>query len=687
MLKESLDKSKKKDKYLNNIRNIGVIAHIDAGKTTLTERMLYYAKKIRRLGEVHEGTATMDYMPEEQERGITITSACTSCVWKDKQINIIDTPGHVDFTIEVERSLRVLDGAVGVFCAVGGVEPQSETVWRQSEHYNVPKLAFINKLDRLGADFKFVVQEMRDKLHVQPLILQIPYGQGSDFAGVIDLLEQEYLQFDPETKGETIERLPLNERQQNLASKWRENLIETLAELDEVLLEKYIAEEELGVELLKQAIRRATLSLKGVPIYAGSALKNIGVQPIIDGICEFLPSPLDVAQVQGIDPNNKKEKSFAVDTQAPLSALIFKITMESGRILALIRIYSGMIRSGEKVYNATQDQMQRIARLFTLHAGHKERLDQAKAGQIVAAAGLKQARTGDTLCREENKIILEQISAYEPVISLAIEPRNASEEEKLLQAMAKILQEDPTLAVHRDEDTEQIIVSGMGELHLEVVMKRLRREYKIDMRTGKPQVVYRETLGESSKAEYTFEKELAENIHHGQVTLQVEAIDRSSENQIVFEIDTLQWPENWINAVYQGVSDGLQSGVLKGYPVQGVRVRILDMKQLPDNSSEVGYHMASGGALKRAMSEAKPLLMEPIMNIEIYVPEEFVGDVVSLLGSKGGKIENMFDRGGGKVVQAVAPLSQLFGFSTDLRSATQGRGNFMIKFDRFDVLE
>ncbi|MFP4392410.1 MAG: elongation factor G [Desulfohalobiaceae bacterium] len=680
-------KSKGQDKYLNQLRNIGIIAHIDAGKTTLTERILYYSKKIHRLGEVHEGTATMDYMPEEQERGITITSACTSCNWQDKQINIIDTPGHVDFTIEVERSLRVLDGAVGVFCAVGGVEPQSETVWRQSEHYKVPKLAFVNKLDRLGADFERVLQELQEKLKAKPLVIQIPDGQGAEFKGLIDLLQMQYLSFDPETKGAEVQARALQEGELELARPWRERLIEALAEQDEELLEMYVSGQEPDLQSLKQALRSQTLQLQGVPVLAGSALKNIGVQPVLDAVCEYLPSPLEVAQVEGIDPGSGRKKSFPVSSSAPFSALVFKVALEGGRILTLMRVYSGQIEAGDTAYNAAQEQGQRVARLFTLHAGHKERLEQARAGEIVAAAGLKQARTGDTLCSKADPILLEQISAYQPVISLALEPRNSEEEEKLLDALQKMLQEDPTLALERDEDTEQIILSGMGELHLEVILERLRREYKVQLRTGKPQVVYRETLAGKAEAEQEFHRELGEQMHYGWVRLQVEPIDRDKENQVLFALDTQSWPRQWVEAVHQALQDGMQSGVLKGYPLQGVRVTVLDLQKDAQYSSEVGYHMAAGAALKKALAQAEPRLMEPIMRVEVFVPEEFVGDVVSLLGMKSSRIENMYDRGGGKVIQSLSPLRQMFGFTTELRSATQGRGNFMMKFERFDALD
>jgi elongation factor G len=676
-----------KDQYLNFIRNIGIIAHIDAGKTTLTERILYYTKKIHRLGEVHEGTATMDYMPEEQERGITITSASTSCEWNKHQVNIIDTPGHVDFTIEVERSLRVLDGAVGVFCAVGGVEPQSETVWRQSEHYRVPKIALVNKLDRVGADFEAVLQDMEEKLQTKPLPLQFPVGQGADFAGLVDVLNQRYLRFDPQSKGAQVIQDEVPAELVEKTGVWRERLVETLADVDEGIMESYLDGSIPRVDELKAAVRRATLKLQLVPVLAGSALKNIGVQPVMDAVIDYLPAPTQVHPAEGIDPGTRQRISFPVSPDSPLSALVFKIVLEGGRPLTLMRLYSGRIKAGETVFNATQQVEQRIARLFILHAGHKTRKDEVRAGEIVAAAGMKGARTGDTLCRKDNQLVLEQISQYKPVMSLALEPRNAEEEEKLLQALDKLLLEDPTLSLTRDDDTEQIILSGMGELHLEVLLERLKREYKVDLRSGKPQVVYRETIAGEAAADDVFHRELGDAVHHGRVRLRVAPRERDKDNRIYWEMDSQGWPQAWIQAVYQAVEDGLQSGVIRGYPVQGVSVAITGMERMPDVSSQVGFHMAAGGALKKALQAARPLLMEPIMQVEVLVPEDFVGDVVSLLGTKGAKIDNMYDRGGGKVVQALTPLRQLFGFATDLRSATQGRGNFMMKFDRFDVLE
>jgi elongation factor G len=680
-------KGKGADKYLNSIRNIGIIAHIDAGKTTLTERILYYTKRIHRMGEVHEGTATMDYMPEEQERGITITSACTSCHWQDKQINIIDTPGHVDFTIEVERALRVLDGAVGIFCAVGGVEPQSETVWKQSERYHVPKIAFINKMDRVGANFENVLYEMKKKLGTNPAALQIPWGSGPDFSGIIDLIEMKFLWFDPETEGERFEKKELTAEQKDIALQWREKLIETLAEIDEALLDKYLSEEEIDIKDITDTIKKGTLKLSITPVFVGSALKKIGVQPVLDGICNYLPSPLEVKQIEGIDPDTKEKKVFPVSSKAPFSALVFKITMETGRLISLLRVYSGTIKAGDTVYNSTQGIHQRIARLFTLHADRKERIESARAGEIVGAAGLKDVKTGDTLCLENNKIILEKISDYKSVISIALEPKNSAEGEKLVAALEKFLKEDPTLFMEVDEETGQIILSGMGELHLEVVQERLKREHKVEFRAGNPQVVYRETISKDATAEEEFHKELGEKMHYGYIELKVEPIDRHEDNKIVFEVDPTLWPDKLLEATETAIRDGLQSGVLKGSPVQGVKVSVLSMGTMREDSSEIGYHMAAGSALKQALSKAGPMLMEPIMSLEIYIPEEFVGEVISLIGIKGGKIENMFERGTDKVIKALAPLRKLFGFSTDLRSATQGRANFMMKFEKFDVLE
>ena len=674
-------------KALSNLRNIGIIAHIDAGKTTLTERILYYSGKIHRLGEVHEGTATMDYMPEEQDRGITIMSAVTSCEWSPCMINIIDTPGHVDFTIEVERSLRVLDGAVGVFCGVSGVEPQSETVWRQSESYHVPKLAFVNKMDRLGADFENVVESIRGKLKANAIPIQYPDGQGDEFKGVFDLVEMKRLAFDQDSDGEQFDVVDLTEEQKGMLEPWREKLIETASDNDEEILELYLSGEEIPADKIRAALREATLAQKIVPVLVGSALKNIGVQPVLDAVCHYLPSPLEVPQTKGINPKTGDTVSFGVSHKEPLSALVFKVAMDSGRKMAMMRIYSGKLEAGQAVYNITQDKKERAARLFRLHAGRREKIDTAYAGDMIGAAGMKFARTGDTLCLEDAPILLEQIADYKPVISLAIEPRNSDESDKLDEVLEKYLMEDPTLELKHDENTDQIILSGMGELHLDVILKRLKREYKLEPRSGNPQVVYQETIRSKGKAEGEFDRELGEEVHYGNVQLTVEPKERDSGRKVSFEVDLEEWPAQWLEAIEEGISDGLQSGVVRGYPVQDVHVRVTGLKRRANDSTAVGYRMASAIALKEALNDGDPKLMEPIMWVEVSVPEEFVGDVVGLLGSKGAKIENMIDRSGQKIVQGFAPLASLFGFTTDLRSATQGRAAFIMKFNRFDVLE
>ncbi|WP_415519239.1 MAG: elongation factor G [Desulfovibrio aminophilus] len=682
-----MSKKKPSGKYLSTLRNIGIIAHIDAGKTTLTERILYYSGRIHRIGEVHEGTATMDYMPEEQERGITITSAVTTCPWRDCLVNIIDTPGHVDFTIEVERSLRVLDGAVGVFCGVSGVQPQSETVWRQSEHYRVPKIAFVNKLDRPGADFSAVLESITTRLRAKPLALTVPDGEGPELRGIFDLIDEKRLVFDQADQGVEFAVFDWTEEERAHLAPWREKVLEAAAEEDDALMERYLSGEVLAPAEIRAALRKATLGMRLVPVLAGSALKNVGVQPVMDAICHYLPGPAEVPPAEGLDPVTKRRKSFPVSPDAPLSALAFKVSLDSGRKLVLMRLYSGMLQAGDTVYNSTQGVRERVARLFKLHAGRKEQVEQALAGEIVAAAGMKDARTGDTLCQENDPVVLERIGDYRPVISVAIEPRNSEESGKLDEVLEKYLMEDPTLAVKRDEETGQVVLSGMGELHLEVILERMSREFGLAPRSGKPQVVYQETVGGRAEAFEEFHRELGEVMHYGGVRLSVEPLTRDSGRDVVLEVDGQTCPAAWLEAVVEGVSDGLQSGVIKGYPVQDVRVRVLELARREGESSPAGYRMAAAMALKKALAGAQPLLLEPIMWVEIGVPDDFVGEVVGLLGAKGAKIENLFDRAGQKVIQALAPLSPLFGFSTDLRSATQGRAGFVMKFSRFDVLD
>ena len=683
-----MDKSSLKADYLEKIRNIGIIAHIDAGKTTLTERMLYYSKRIHRLGEVHDGTATMDYLPDEQERGITIGSACTTCTWDRHTINIIDTPGHVDFTIEVDRALRVLDGAVGVFCAVGGVEPQSETVWKQSVKYHIPKIAVINKMDRIGADFEKALQSMRDKLKIVPLPIQVPLGQGEEFEAVIDVIEEKKIVYDSSVYGQRFEMYELDAAEKELAGKWRNQAIETLADFSDEIMELYLEGSKINRDLIKKELRQAVLRLECVPVLACSALKNIGVQPVLNAVCEYMPSPSEVPRISGIDPQTRETKEFAPLRKAPLVALAFKVTMETGRKMVLLRIYSGEIEAGQEVYNSTQDKKQRVARLFFMHADRKEKTDIAVAGQIVAAAGLKDSGTGDTICDPEASIVLEKISEYKPVISLALEPQNSEQEEKLLDVLERLVQEDPTLVVERDKDTEQIILSGMGELHLEVVTGRIFRDFGVNFRTGNPQVVFQESIGKPAEAEGVFAKELGEEFHAGDIRLKVEPRKRAAGNDIRFAFDMREQDRKIADAVSNGLDDGLQSGVVRGYPVHDVRVTVLEMKAVEQGASPFGYRMAAISALKEALSSAAPRLLEPIMWAEIHSPEEFVGECIGLLGSKGARIENMFDRDSGeKIVQALAPLRNMFGFTTELRSATQGRATLIMKFERFDAVE
>ena len=672
---------------LADLRNIGIIAHIDAGKTTLTERILFYAGKIHRMGEVHEGTATMDYLPEEQERGITITSACTTCFWQGRQINIIDTPGHVDFTIEVERSLRVLDGAVGVFCAVSGVEPQSETVWRQSEFYHVPKLAFVNKMDRPGADFPAVLESMRKRLAANPLAVQIPIGAGADFSGVIDLVAMEKLTFRAEGLGAEVEHSPLGPGEQDLAAPWRERLLETLSEHDDLLMESYLGGQAVAPEAVIAVIRKATLARKLVPVLAGSALRNMGVQPLLDAVSRYLPSPLDVGPVRGLDRSGQKEVWLPPEAKSPLAALVFKVVMEAGRRLALIRVYSGEIVDGQEVLNVTQGKTERAGRIFHLHGSQKEQLPKAGPGEIVALAGLKLPRTGDTLCDKDHPVLLESIALYKPVLSLALETRNTEELDKLTEVMERILVEDPTLTCLRDEETGQLILSGMGELHLEVVLERVRREFGLSPRAGKPQVVCQETVTGQGRGQGEFHRSLGGQMHYGKVVVSVAPLPREKGREIRFEMDRTAWPKAWVEAVAEGLEDGLLSGSLQGLPVQDVLVRVEELGRLDNESSVVGYRMAASMALKAALRDAAPALLEPIMFLEIGVPDDFVGEVIGLLGSKGAKIENLFERAGQKVIQALTPLRQLFGFSTELRSATQGRAGMVMKFLRFDIIE
>ncbi len=669
---------------INKIRNIGLIAHIDAGKTTLTERILYYTGKIHRIGEVHEGQATMDYLPEEQERGITITAACTTCYWRDCEIHLIDTPGHVDFTMEVERSLRVLDGAIGVFCGVGGVEPQSETVWHQAEKFGIPKIAFVNKMDRIGADFWRTVRQMREKLGARPVIITMPYGSAQDFQGVIDVVQKKLILWEEESLGEKYTYHPLPAEMQDEVSRLHKDLLETVVEFDEAALEKYLAEEPFSPEEIHKLIRQGTLALDIVPVFAGSALKNKGVQPLLDGIVRYLPSPLDIPPIKGINPETGKEEFRPPEEKAPFSALAFKVQMFEGRKMVYIRIYSGVLEVGDAVLNATKRKREKVARIFRMHANKRFRLDRTGAGDIVAVMGLKYTRTGDTLCDPAHPILLETIGTYEPVISIAVEPKTRAEEEKLEAALAKLEEEDPTFRVKEDEDTGQRIISGMGELHLEVLLERIRREFGVEVSVGKPQVVYRETISKEAEANEIFDRQVGEERLMAEVKLRVRPRPRGAGNLIASLIPHERLSPEKASLLVDTVEKALQAGIIYGYPVVDTEVTLLDIAFPGGVFHEVAARAATVAALQKAFRQARPLLLEPIMEVEVVAPAEFLGEVINLLNTRKGQVLEIETRGPVQVVQAVVPLANMFGFSTDLRSSTQGRASFTMRFKCFD---
>ncbi len=673
-------------KRLRSTRNIGIIAHIDAGKTTVTERMLYYTGKSYKMGEVHNGEAVMDWMEQEQERGITITSAVTTCLWRDYELHLIDTPGHVDYTIEVERSLRVLDGAIGVFCAVGGVEPQSETVWHQADKYRVPKLAFINKMDRVGADFSGTLLQMQERLGAKPLVLQIPMGAEADFAGSIDLLRLQAVRWDESTLGIDYEFSPIPPGYVEEAKARRVELLESLAEFDDAILERYLADEPLNPEDLLPIIRRATLGLQVVPILCGSALKNKGIQPLLDAIVDFLPSPLDVAAVVGRHPESSEDEVRACSDQTPFAGLAFKIQMDQGRKLTYVRIYSGSVAAGSEVYNANKQQREKIARIFQMHANKRERRTRAGAGEIVALVGLKATTTGDTICDPQHPLLLEHIEFYEPVISIAMEPRTRADEEKTVQSLEKLAEEDPTFHFHQDPDTGQTIISGMGELHLDVLVNRLLREYSLQVNVGKPQVVYRETITAAVEAEAKFDREIAGVPHYARVELHLEPRPRGKGNLVRDLVRDGSIPPSFIPAVEEGVRESLESGVIVGYPMVDVEVAVIGGGCKEQSASELAFKVAASNALQEGCRKAQPQLLEPIMSVEVIVPEEFTGEVISDLSIRKGKIEAVHTKRSVKVIQASVTLSQMFGYSTALRSASQGRATFTMKFSHFDNL-
>ncbi len=671
---------------IEKIRNIGIIAHIDAGKTTVTERILFYTGISHKIGEVHNGEATMDWMEQEQERGITITSAATTCIWKDHQINIIDTPGHVDFTAEVERSLRVLDGGVVVFDGVAGVESQSETVWHQADKYEVPRICFINKMDRMGADFYKSFRSIIDRLNKNAVAIQLPIGAEENFKGVVNLINKKAYYFEGE-HGENVVEKDIPEEMSEKVEEWRNEMVEKIVENDDELMEKYLASEEITQEELEKGIKKATAENKIFPVMTGTALKNKGVQLILDGVINYLPSPLDVPSITGIDPKTEEEITRKTDDDEPLAVLAFKIATDPfvGQ-LAFFRVYSGTLKAGSYVLNSITGKKERIGRILRMHANHREEVDVIYAGDIAATVGLKNTTTGNTLCDEKNPIILEQITFPEPVISIAIEPKTKADQEKMGMALKKLSDEDPTFQIRTDEETGQTIISGMGELHLEVLIDRMVREMKVEANIGKPKVAYRETIKDSAQAEGKYIRQSGGRGQYGHVWLKIEPLERGSEFEFVNEIKGGAVPQEYIKPTQKGVEEAIAKGVIAGYPVVDVKVTLYDGSYHEVDSSESAFKIAGSLAFQDAFKKSDPILLEPIMKVEAITPEQFMGDVVGDLSSKRGQIENMGERGQAKVVSALAPLSSMFGYATQLRSMTQGRGNYTMEFDHYQEI-
>ena len=669
---------------LHKMRNIGIMAHIDAGKTTTTERILYYTGRTHKIGEVHEGTATMDWMAQEQERGITITSAATTCQWRDIQINIIDTPGHVDFTAEVERSLRVLDGAVAVFDAVAGVQPQSETVWRQADKYSVPRVCFINKMDRIGADFYHSVQTIIDRLGARPVPIQIPVGAEDQFKGVVDLVKMTARIWRDETLGAKYDDVEIPADLAEKAKQYREALVEAVSESDDVLFEKFVNGEAITEAEIQAGIRKATIAQKIFPVICGSSFKNKGVQNMLDAVCDYLPSPLDVPSMVGTAVDNKEvQMERKADDNEPFSALVFKIMTDPfvGQ-LAFIRVYSGKINAGESIYNVAKGRKERIGRLVKMHANKREDITDILAGDICAAVGLKTVVTGDTICDEANPIILESIDFPEPVIQLAIEPKTKADQEKLGMAIAKLVQEDPTLRVSTDGETGQTIIAGMGELHLEIIVDRMKREFNVEANVGKPQVAYRETIRNQSEYEYTHKKQTGGSGQYAKVLLRVEP--KEGDFEFVNDVRGGTIPKEFIPAVQKGVTETLESGVLAGYPMSGVRVTVIEGAYHEVDSSEMAFKICASICAKEAFRKAKPVLLEPVMRVEVVVPDDYQGTVNGDLISRRGRLEGTELRGNTTLIKAMVPLSEMFGYATDIRSRTQGRGSFTMHFGQYE---
>ena len=682
---------------LERTRNIGIMAHIDAGKTTLTERILYYTGVNYKIGDTHEGTATMDWMEQEQERGITITSAATTCHWTleeftkpkagalEHRINIIDTPGHVDFTVEVERSLRVLDGAVGVFCAKGGVEPQSENVWRQADTYNVPRMAFINKMDILGANFYGAVDQIRTRLGKNAIVLQLPIGKEDDFKGVIDLFEMKAYIYNDD-KGDNITVTDDLGDMKDDAELYRSELIEKICELDDDLMMMYLEGEEPSVEEMKKVLRKATCECTAVPVCCGSAYRNKGVQKLLDAIIEYMPAPTDIPSIKGVDLDGNEVERHSSDDE-PFSALAFKIMADPfvGK-LAFFRVYSGSMAAGSYVLNATKDKKERVGRILQMHANKRQELDRVYSGDIAAAVGFKFTTTGDTICDEQHPVILESMEFPEPVIELAIEPKTKAGQGKMGEALAKLAEEDPTFRAHTDQETGQTIIAGMGELHLEIIVDRLLREFKVEANVGAPQVAYKETFTKPVDQEYKYAKQSGGRGQYGHCKVKFEPMDPNGEETFKFESSVVGGaiPKEYIPAVGEGIEEAAQAGILGGFPVLGVHANVYDGSYHEVDSSEMAFHIAGSMAFKEAMQKASPVLLEPIMKVEVTMPEEYMGDVIGDINSRRGRIEGMDDIGGGKLVKAYVPLAEMFGYSTDLRSKTQGRGNYSMFFEKYE---
>ena len=671
---------------LARTRNIGIMAHIDAGKTTLTERILFYTGRNYKIGDTHEGTATMDWMEQEQERGITITSAATTCHWNNNRINIIDTPGHVDFTVEVERSLRVLDGAICVFCAKGGVEPQSETVWRQADNYNVPRMAFVNKMDIMGANFYNVIDMMKDRLGCTPVPLELPIGSEQDYVGNIDLLNMKALIYKDDV-GKVIEEQEIPADMLEKAEEYRTNILESVAELDEDLMEKYLGGEELSIDEIKAAIRKGCISCEIVPVFCGSAYRNKGVQALLDGVVDYMPAPTDIPSIKGTDPKTGEEVERHSSDSEPFAALAFKIMNDPfvGK-LAFFRVYSGTLDSGSYVYNSVKGKRERIGRILQMHANHRQEIERVYSGDIAAAVGLKFTTTGDTICDEDNEVVLESMVFPEPVISVAIEPKTKAGRDKMGIALAKLAEEDPTFKTYTNPETGDTIISGMGELHLEIIVDRLLREFKVEANVGKPQVAYRETFLKAVDVEGKFVRQSGGRGQYGHCKVRFYPIGTDPEHSYEFVNSVVGGaiPKEYIPAIDKGIQEAMQSGILGGYPVVGVKAEVYDGSYHDVDSSEMAYQIAGSMAFKEAMKKGDAVLLEPIMKVTVTVPEEYMGDVIGDINSRRGRIEGMEPRNGVEVIHSYVPLAEMFGYSTDLRSNTQGRGNYVMEVDHYE---